>query len=67
MVTLIVLIINMANVEPEQTVHLQKYETVEQCQRVGEGIIKLETDELKKRGALNKNGKSYQITFRCIK
>lgn len=67
MVTLIILIINMANIEPQQTIHTQKYDTMAQCQNIGEAILKLQTEELEKRNGLNKNGKAYQIAFRCVK
>jgi hypothetical protein len=67
MVTLIILIINMVNIEPQQTIHLQKFTTADQCETVGKAILKLEREQLKKRGALNKDGEGYQISFTCVK
>ena len=67
MITLIILIVNIANVEPQQVVHTQKFETIDQCEKVGESVLKLEKEELEKRGALNKDGKGYQISFKCVK
>jgi hypothetical protein len=56
----------MANIEPQQTIHTQKYDTVDQCERVGRAIIDLEYQQLAKRNALNKNKKNYQISFKCV-
>jgi hypothetical protein len=67
MVTLIILVINMVNIEPQQTVHIQKFGTIDQCETVGNAVLKLEQEQLEKRGALNKDGKGYQISFTCIK
>ena len=67
MITLIVLIINMANLEPQQTIHTEKFTTIEQCENVGKEILVMEFEQLQKRGALNKDGKSYQISFKCVK
>jgi hypothetical protein len=67
MITLIILIINMANIEPQQTIHTQKFTTKEQCESVGKEILLMEYEQLQKRGALNKDKKNYQISFKCVK
>ena len=70
MVTLIIIIINMVDYAPQQSIHTQKYETMSQCVNVANEIKKIQIEEVSKHRADSSEQaiKSYQkaVIVKCV-